>query len=180
MNTDSDSSQPVNEVVKNPPGDRAPSEAELARQKDRYLRLAADFDNFRKRSAQEADRRAAAQKEAFILELLPAIDNLERALATNASASPEQLRHGVHLTLQQLRQLLQRHGIEHEESLGKPFNPHRHEAVRVGYDPTLPDHSVLEVIQRGYRRGQEVFRPAKVVVNDLRQPGKGGPETDAG
>ncbi|MGA3269209.1 MAG: nucleotide exchange factor GrpE [Verrucomicrobiota bacterium] len=58
-------------------------ETELARQKDLYLHLAADFDNFRKRTAQEADRRAAGQKEAFILERLPVIDNLERALATN-------------------------------------------------------------------------------------------------
>jgi DNA-binding MarR family transcriptional regulator len=108
------------------------------------------------------------------------IDNLERALATDASASPEQLRHGVHLTLQQLRELLRRHGIEHEESLGQSFDPHRHEAIRVGHDPTLPDHSVLEVIQRGYRRGEAVFRPAKVVVNDLSQPDKAGLANHAG
>lgn len=161
--------------------DELSSEAkELAELRERHLRLAADFDNFRKRTAQEADRRAAGQKEAFILELLSVIDNLERALATYASASPEQLRHGVHLTLQQLRQLLHRHGIEHEESLGKPFDPHRHEAIRIGHDPTLPDHSVLQVIQRGYRRGEEVFRSAKVVVNDLSQPDKAGPANHAG
>ena len=161
--------------------DEPSSEAkELAQLRERHLRLAADYDNFRKRTAQEADRRAAGQKEAFILELLSVIDNLERALATDASASPEQLRHGVHLTLQQLRELLRRHGIEHEESLGQSFDPHRHEAIRVGHDPTLPDHSVLEVIQRGYRRGEAVFRPAKVVVNDLSQPDEAGPANHAG
>ena len=142
-------------------------EAELAVQKDRYLRLAADFDNFRKRTLQETERNAAAQKEAFIRELLTVIDNLERALGSDASTSPQQLRQGVQMTLQQLTQLLRRPGIEPEESLGKPFDPHYHEAVTVRHDPSQPDHIILETFQRGYRRGNEVFRPAKVVVNDL-------------
>jgi molecular chaperone GrpE len=142
-------------------------ESELAGQKDQYLRLAADFDNFRKRITRETERNAAAQKEAFIRELLPVIDNLERALASDASTSPEQLREGVQMTLQQLMQLLLRHGVEPEESLGRPFDPRYHEAVSVRHDPSQPDHVVLETFQRGYRRGNEVFRPAKVVVNDL-------------
>jgi molecular chaperone GrpE len=142
-------------------------ESELAGQKDQYLRLAADFDNFRKRITRETERNAAAQKEAFIRELLPVIDNLERALASDASTSPEQLREGVQMTLQQLMQLLLRHGVEPEESLGRAFDPRYHEAVSVRHDPSQPDHVVLETFQRGYRRGNEVFRPAKVVVNDL-------------
>ena len=145
-------------------------EAEIAEQKDRYLRLAADFDNYRKRLAQEIERRAAAQKHEFIRDLLAVIDNLERALAANASASPDQLRQGVLITLQQLHGLLREHGIEPEESLGHPFDPHRHEAVAGRRDPRHPDHAVLEVFQRGYRQGNTVFRPAKVVVNDLSRP----------
>jgi molecular chaperone GrpE len=145
-------------------------EAELATQKDQYLRLAADFDNFRKRIARETERSAAAQKEDFIRELLPVIDNLERALASDSSTSPQQLREGVQMTLQQLMQLLRRHGIEPEESLGQPFDPRYHEAVSVRHDPSQPDHVVLESFQRCYRRGNEVFRPAKVVVNDLSHP----------
>jgi molecular chaperone GrpE len=144
--------------------------AELAAQKDQYLRLAADFDNFRKRITQETERRAAEQKEAFIRELLPVIDNLERALATEASSSTEQLRQGVQITLEQLYQLLRRHQIEPEESVGQPFDPQNHDAVMVRRDPSKPDHMILEVIQRGYRRGDGVFRPAKVVVNDLSTP----------
>jgi molecular chaperone GrpE len=147
--------------------DTAALQGELVTHKDRYLRLAADFDNFRKRTTQETERRAAAQKEAFIRELLPVIDNLERALGSDVSTSPEQLREGVQMTLQQLNQLLRRHGIEPEESLGQPFDPRYHEAVAVRLDPSQPDHTVLETFQRGYRRGNEVFRPAKVVVNDL-------------
>jgi molecular chaperone GrpE len=143
----------------------SPAAKELSRLKDRHLRLAAEFENFRKRSAQETGRRAAAQKESFIRELLPVIDNLERALASNASS--EQLRQGVQVTIQQLHQLLRQHGIEPEDSLGRPFDPLRHEAVGARLVPSQPDHAVLEVLQRGYRRGREIFRPAKVVVNDL-------------
>jgi len=150
-------------------------QTELAVQKDRYLRLAADFDNFRRRTARETERSAAAQKEAFIRELLPVIDNLERALGSDVSTSTEQLRQGVQMTLQQLTQLLRRHGIEPEESLGRPFDPLYHEAVSARHDPSQPDHVILETYQRGYRRGNEVFRPAKVVVNDLSHAEAGRP-----
>jgi molecular chaperone GrpE len=174
MNVEPDSSasenQPAGEA-KASPVDVGALEAELAAQKDRYLRLAADFDNFRKRIARETERNAAAQKEAFIRELLPVIDNLERALSSDSSTSPQQLREGVQMTLQQLMQLLHRHGIEPEESLGRPFDPRYHEAISVRHDPSQPDHVVLETFQRCYRRGNEVFRPAKVVVNDLSHRG---------
>ena len=150
-------------------------QTELAVQRDRCLRLLADFDNFRKRAARENERSAAAQKEAFIRELLPVIDNLERALGSDVSTSPEQLRQGVQMTLQQLTQLLRDHGIEADESLGRPFDPRYHEAVSVGHDPSQPDHIILDTFQRGYRRGNEVFRPAKVVVNDLSHAEAGRP-----
>ena len=71
------------------------------------------------------------------------------------------------MTFRQLLLLLHQHGIEPEESLGQPFNPHRHEAVSQRHDAAHPAHAVIEVLQRGYRRGEKVFRPAKVVVNDL-------------
>lgn len=171
MNTPSHSAPTEADAAKALATDIESLETELARQKDLYLRLAADFDNFRKRTAQDIDRRAAAQKDALIVELLPIIDNLERALASgNVSTSHEQLRQGVQMTLQQLQQLLRRHGIEPEESIGQPFDPHRHEAVRTRRDASQPDHVVLEVFQRGYRRSNQVVRPAKVVVNDLSAP----------
>jgi molecular chaperone GrpE len=91
--------------------DKRTLQAELVAERERYLRLAADFDNFRKRTARETERSAAAQKEAFIRDLLPVIDNLERALGSDISTSPAQLRKGVQLTLQQLTQLLRLHGV---------------------------------------------------------------------
>jgi molecular chaperone GrpE len=140
---------------------------ELAAQKDHYLRLAADFDNFKKRTRRDSEQQAAAEKEAFIRDLLPVLDNLERALASEQSTASTQLHQGVTMTLQQLGQLLHRHGIEAVEDVGRPFDPHRHEAVSVRHDPHQPDQIILEVTQRGYGRGDKVFRPAKVIVNDL-------------
>jgi molecular chaperone GrpE len=135
------------------PADLQALQTELAAQKDRYLRLAADFDNFRKRTNQESERRAAVQKDAFIRELLSVIDNLERALASDPSASTEQLREGVRMTLQQFHQLLSRHGIEPEETIDQPFDPRYHEAALTRYEPSRPDGIILETFQRGYRRG---------------------------
>jgi len=142
---------------------------ELVTQKDDYLRLAADFDNFKKRTRRDSEQQAAVQKEAFIADLLPIIDNLERALASGRASSSEQLHQGVTMTLQQLDQLLQRHGIAVVEDVGRPFDPHRHEAVSVQHDPNQLDQIIIEVLQRGYCHGDKVFRPAKVIVNDLSQ-----------
>jgi molecular chaperone GrpE len=140
---------------------------DLAEQKDLHLRLAADFENFKKRSRQEVEARTVAQKEAFIVELLPVIDNLERALAAGASRDSAQFHQGVEMTLKQVHQLLRQHGVESEEIAGRLFDPHRQEALSQGHDPAQPDHAILEVVQRGYRRGAKIIRPAKVVVNDL-------------
>jgi molecular chaperone GrpE len=140
---------------------------DLAEQKDLHLRLIADFENFKRRSRQESGARAVAQKESFIVELLPIIDNLERALASGASRDSSQFHQGVEMTLKQLQQLLKQHGVESGEIVGQPFDPHRHEALSPGHDPAQPDHAILSVLQRGYHRGEKVIRPAKVVVNDL-------------
>jgi molecular chaperone GrpE len=140
---------------------------ELAAQKEDYLRLTADFDNFIKRTQRDSGQQAALEKEAFIRDLLPILDNLERALASEQSNSSEPLLQGVTMTLQQVSQLLGRHGIEAVEDIGRPFDPHRHEAVSVWHDPCQPDQIILEVTQRGYCCSDKVFRPAKVIVNDL-------------
>ena len=157
-------------VIDVPAADSAILQQKLAVQQDDYLRLAADFDNFKKRTRRDAEQQAAAQKEAFITDLLPILDNLERALASGQSSSFEQLRQGVTMTLQQMGQLLQHHGIAVVEDVGRPFDPHRHEAVSVRHDRSQPDQIVLEVTQRGYCRGDKVFRPAKVIMNDLSHP----------
>ena len=162
-----DAPHPPTSVADAAPANPTILQKELAAQKEDYLRLAADFDNFQKRTRRDSEQQAAAEKEAFIRDLLPILDNLERALASGQSTSSEPLHQGVTMTLQQMGQLLHRHGIDAVEDLGRPFDPHRHEAVFVQRDPGQPDQTILAVTQRGYCRGDTVFRPAKVVVNDL-------------
>ena len=142
--------------------------AELAEWKERCLRLAADFDNFKKRTARESERRAAELRNAFVRELLPVVDNLERALTSNPAHLAERLGEGVQLTLRQLIQVLDQHGFTGRDDLGQPFDPQYHEAVCVRFEPMQPDHVILEVWQRGWLEGKTLFRPAKVVVNDLK------------
>lgn len=141
---------------------------DLAAQKDVHLRLAADFENFKRRSRLELESRAVAQKEAFIAELLPVIDSLELALASGVSSDFAQFHEGVEITLKQLQQLLRQHGLESGDVVGLPFDPRRHEALSRGHDPTQPDQAILKVLRRGYGRGEKVIRAANVVVNDLR------------
>jgi molecular chaperone GrpE len=148
------------------PGGSVELQEALASQKDDYLRLAADFDNYKKRIRRDSEQQAASGKESFIRDLLPVVDNLERALACEQSSSSDQLRQGVEMTLQHLRRLLLHHGIEAVDDVGKLFDPHQHEAISVRRDPLQPDQIILEVAQRGYRRGDKSFRPARVIVND--------------
>jgi len=170
----SDSPNSNASVADSASADPALLQTALAAQKEDYLSLAADFDNFRKRTRRDSEQQAAAEKESFIQDLLPILDNLERALACEGATSSAQLHQGVEMTLRQLGGLLHRHGVEPVEAVGQPFDPHRHEAVAMGHDPSQPDHCVLEVVQRGYCRGDKVFRPAKVIVNDPGQsPGAG-------
>ena len=162
-----DMQNPPTSVADAASADPAILQKELAAQKDDYVRLTAEFDNFMKRTQRDSEQQAAVEKEAFIRDLLPILDNLERALASEQSLSPKALHQGVTMTLQQVGQLLGRHGIEAVEDTGRPFDPHRHEAISVRHDPYQPDQIILEVTQRGYCRNDKVFRPAKVIVNDL-------------
>jgi molecular chaperone GrpE len=149
-----------------------PLQKELTEWKERCLRLAADFDNFKKRTALGSEYRAAELRNAFVRELLPVVDNLERALTNSPTHSSEQLREGVRLTLRQLMQLLKDHDFTERDDLGQPFDPRYHEAVCARSEPTLPDDTILEVWERCWLQGKALFRPAKVVVNDLKCGGQ--------
>ena len=141
-------------------------EQQLAVERERYLRLAADFDNYRKRMAREMDRRAASQKEALVRDLLPAIDNLERVFTAKVS-SGESLYEGAKMIFNQVIDLLKKHGFEPREDWGAQFDGKYHHALSTRSEPNQPHHAVLEVWERGWMRGGELFRPAKVLVNNL-------------
>ena len=140
---------------------------QLAAEGERCVRLAADFENFKKRAAQELDKRATAQKDALVRDLLPVIDNLERAVASAAAASVEHMYEGIQITWRQLIQVMREHGFEMREDFGQPFDPKYHDAVSARADAAHPDRTILEVWQRGWLRGKDLLRPAKVVVNDM-------------
>jgi molecular chaperone GrpE len=140
----------------------------VARQRDEYLALAqrtqADFENYRKRVAREAasaqDRGAASLAK----ELLPALDNLDRAL--DAAAKDDPLLEGVRLVRSELVAALSRAGIESFCPQGEVFDPSLHEAVATAPQPEgVAGGTVVEVYQDGYRQGESVIRPARVVVS---------------
>ena len=140
--------------------------AEVERERDSYLndlqRLAADFDNYRKRAARDQESLVARAGERLVKELLPVLDDLERALEAAESHEEAKLEEGVKLVHRQLEQILEREGLAPVETDGK-FDPNVHEALLT--QPSASDEgSVIEVLQKGYRLGDRVLRPARVVV----------------
>ncbi|HEY9510717.1 MAG TPA: nucleotide exchange factor GrpE [Verrucomicrobiae bacterium] len=119
-------------------------EKELADCNERCLRLAADFDNFKKRTARESRERAVELRNEFVRALLPVVDNLERALTKAPTDAAEPLREGVQLTRRQLVQVLKEHGFAAREYLRKHFDPQFHEAVSVRSESGQPDQTILK------------------------------------
>lgn len=130
---------------------------------DAYLRLAADFDNYRKRVAREHTELTKRANERLLNELLPVLDDLERALEAAAEHQEAKLEEGVKLVHQSLSALLTRHGLTEIEAEGA-FDPHVHEALLTQPGEGAEEGSVLQVLQKGYRLGERVLRPARVIV----------------
>ena len=130
---------------------------------DRLLRLAADFDNYKKRVARERDVLLALANARLLTELLPVIDDLERALSAAEEHEEAQLEDGVRLVHRALAALLERHGIELIETDGK-FDPYVHEALLSQPSEEAESGSVINVVQKGYKLGDRVVRPARVIV----------------
>jgi molecular chaperone GrpE len=127
-------------------------------------RVAADFDNYRKRAAREQEAMFARAGERVVKELLPVLDDLERALEAAEQHEEAKLEDGVRLVHRQLADVLRKEGLAEIETDGK-FDPHVHEALlaQPGGDGVEPGH-VLQVLQKGYRLGDRVLRPARVIV----------------
>jgi molecular chaperone GrpE len=130
---------------------------------DRLLRLAADFENYKKRAARERQEYVQLANERLIGELLPVLDDLERALAAAEQHEEAQLEDGVRLVHRSLAALLERHGITAIETDGK-FDPHVHEALLSQPSEEAESGAVLDVVQKGYKLGDRVVRPARVIV----------------
>jgi len=133
----------------------------LEEEKNRHLRTLADFDNYRKRVEREARGYADRGKKELAMEMLPVLDNLERALA---QLPDEKTHRGLAMVYRQFVDALEKHGLEQLHSLGLPFNPEEHEGIGyVSGTGHFPGH-VAEEMRRGYRFGKELLRPATVRV----------------
>lgn len=157
----------VNSPKKDPssPESEAPSAPEQASEdlQERLLRLAADFENFRKRAQREQQEALRVEGARILESLLPTLDNLDRALEHTEKASP--LIEGLLLIIEQFRETMQRHGVKAFHSQGERFDPGLHEAV--GQHPTseMAPGMILEEVQRGYLLNERLLRPARVIVS---------------
>jgi molecular chaperone GrpE len=129
---------------------------------DTLQRLQAEFDNYRKRAARDQESLVARAHERLVKELLPVLDDLERALGAAEQHEEAKLEEGVRLVHRALADALAREGLAEVETNGK-FDPHVHEALLTQPSDT-EEGSVIEVLQKGYRLGDRVLRPARVVV----------------
>ena len=140
----------------------AAAEALAEERLDDLRRLAADFDNYRKRVARDQERVVARANERLVKELVAVVDDLERALEAADAHEEAQLVDGVRLVHRSLTELFGREGLAEIETSGK-FDPHIHEAL-LSQPSEAEEGSVIEVLQKGYKLGDTVLRPARVVV----------------
>ena len=142
--------------------------AEAEAERDRYLELAqraqADFENYRKRTAKDVASAGARAKIGLVRDLLPVVDNLERALAS-AGDTDSALAEGVRLVLSELQGVFVREGVTAIAPAGDEFDPTVHEAISTRSEDGAKPGVVVEVVEKGYRLGDTVIRPARVVVS---------------
>jgi molecular chaperone GrpE len=180
--TDEGAIPPEAEADAPPPRDPLEAlRAENAELRDRLLRVAAELENYRKRTEREiADTRSYAIAS-FARDMLTATDSLSRALMVvpneareTADETTKSLINGMELTQREMQRLLRKHGVTPIEAEGQKFDPHKHQAMFEVPDPTKPEGTVVQVMQQGYAIGDRVLRPAMVGV------AKGGPKAGGG
>jgi molecular chaperone GrpE len=160
------------------------AKVEAARQEaqlnyDRFLRVSAEFDNYRKRSARETQDFRKYANESLLKELLPVVDTLELAIksAREESKGQESIVNGIDLTLKEILRVLNKFGVQPIEALNQPFDPVFHQAVVGQESDTHPKNTVIQELQKGYTLHDRLLRPAMVVVAKPKTDGGAG-QTD--
>lgn len=167
------------EPEEEPEGEEAPNlfeaiTAEVQELRDRYARLQAEWDNFRKRTAAERKSERERAAESLVTDLLPVLDDLERAINhARESGDGGSLTDGVEAIQGKFLQILGKHKVEQLKAQGEPFDAMQHQAVGTEEDEDVPEETVVKVYQQGYRMGDRVIRPAMVVTST------GGPQREA-
>jgi molecular chaperone GrpE len=134
--------------------------------RDRYARLQAEWDNYRKRTAAEREAERVRASESLVKDLLPVLDDLERALQhAKDTGEGGSLTEGVEAIQTKFLQILGKHKVEQIEAQGEPFDVNLHQAVSTAEDDSVPEETVVQVFQQGYMMGDKVLRPAMVVTS---------------
>lgn len=133
--------------------------------KDRWIRTTADFDNFRKRAQKEKSDLIKFGNESLIKDLLPVMDNFERALTAAPQDPNDSIVQGIRMIYTQLKSILERFGLTSDTALGKPFDPNLHEAMNHVEAADVPPHTVVEEHQKMYFLHKKLVRPALVTVS---------------
>ncbi|SEO33038.1 nucleotide exchange factor GrpE [Propionispora vibrioides] len=131
---------------------------------DRFKRLQADFENFKRRTRQEKEELSNIVAQNILVEILPVIDNFERALQSAAAQDAASVLAGVQMIYRQFAGVMDKVGLTAIEAVGKPFDPQQHEAVMRVEDPEQPDGTIAEELQKGYSVRGKVIRPSMVKV----------------
>ena len=159
----------------------AEKEKELTEFKDKYLRALADSDNARKRMRQQSEENVRIQRENMLREVLPIVDNLERAVAAaRDGGNGKPIVEGVEMVLRSMLDFLRGHGVTQLSVVGEPFDPQRHEAIAQVESSQHPPNTVLEEHHRGYLIGDRMLRPARVSVVKPGSEGNGDKNGKAG
>jgi molecular chaperone GrpE len=166
--TDGEGLDTEHELPPATPEDRATAlEAERDEMKDRWVRTAAEFENWKKRARKEKDDAVGTAREAVLRDMLEVVDNLERATGAGGSGAVDgaAVIKGVNLVLRLFQQKLERYDVKPFQAAGQPFDPRQHEAVSRVESADVPSGSVAAELQKGYRLGERLLRPALVSVS---------------
>ena len=168
--------EPVTEAqpVATPEQQQAEAEARAAEHWAAYLRIAAELENFRKRTSRELEAARQYGIERFAAEMLPVADSLGLALDASATVDPATLTAGHRATLRQLQKAFAGAGITELDPAGQPFDPQLHEAMTTRPSADQPPHTVLLVVQKGYLLNGRLLRPARVIVSTAPEPAPDG------
>lgn len=140
--------------------------AEVTELRDRYARLQAEWDNYRKRTQAERESERVRASENLVMDLLPLLDDLERAIKhARETGEGGNLTDGVEAIQNKFLQILEKHKVTQIAALDEPFDAMQHQAVGTEEDASVPEETVVKVFQQGYRMGERVIRPAMVVTS---------------
>ena len=161
--SEAETEAPDNEAAEQTADETEKLKAEIEEKKNQYLRLQADFENFRRRTRQEKEELGDVVTQTILKDMLPLLDNFERALASDNKDS-DGFHKGVEMIYNQFAEALKKNGLEYIETEGKKFDPNFHQAVMRVQNPDLEDDTIAAELQKGYIVKGRVVRPSMVQV----------------